>query len=156
MATEKDREAIEELASEPMAFFPHDSNASSDIKCRRLIRRLGVEGYGRFWILCEVLASTNGHALSVESEEDLLVIADALHFRYGSFDEAMVLEDCKTFIDTLLEFGLLQLRDDGKIISKRMSDNSLYFGQQRHNGRKGGRPRKKKTPVEGTENNEIQ
>ena len=98
MTTEKDREAIDELASEPMAFFPHDSNASSDIKCRRLIRRLGVEGYGRWWLLCELLASTNSHALPVNTEEDLLVIADALQFRYGSFDEEMVIEDCKKLL----------------------------------------------------------
>ncbi len=144
MASKKDTEAIEELAKEPLAFFPHDSNASADIKCRRLIRRLGVEGYGRWWLLCELLASANGHAIPIETEEDILIVADALKFDGGSFSEPLVLEDCKKFIDCVLDLGLIRLSDDGKIVSDRMLDNSKYFGQQRHNGRKGGRPRKNK------------
>lgn len=147
MPTKEDQEAIEELSKAPMAFFPHDSNASSDIKCRRLLRRLGAEGYGRWWILCELLASTNDHALPVETDEDILVIADALYFKSGSFDDLIVIDDCKRFIDVLIEFGLVRLTDEGTIVSDRMSDNSRYFGQQKHNGRKGGRPRKKKSSV---------
>lgn len=36
-------------------YFPHDSNAKDDPKCVLLIEQLGMEGYGIFWMLIEVL-----------------------------------------------------------------------------------------------------
>ena len=36
-------------------YFSHDSNAKDDPKCMLLIDQLGLEGYGIFWILIEVL-----------------------------------------------------------------------------------------------------
>ena len=142
-ATEEDRKAIELRAREPMAFFPHDSTAASDIKCRRLLRRFGLEGYGRWWLLCETLAATHGHSLPAETEEDYLILADALRFGGGSFSELQAADDCRQFVQALLEIGLVRKTEDGGIASDRMLDNAAYFGRQRHNGGKGGRPPKK-------------
>lgn len=36
-------------------YFPHDSNAKDDPKCVLLIEQLGLEGYGIYWVLIEVL-----------------------------------------------------------------------------------------------------
>lgn len=36
-------------------YFPHDSNAKDDPKCMLLIEQRGLEGYGTFWILIELL-----------------------------------------------------------------------------------------------------
>ena len=36
-------------------YFPHDSNAKDDPKCVLLIEQLGMEGYGIFWVLIEIL-----------------------------------------------------------------------------------------------------
>ena len=36
-------------------YFKHDSNAKDDPKCVLLIEQLGMEGYGLFWALVEVL-----------------------------------------------------------------------------------------------------
>lgn len=36
-------------------YFSHDSNAKDDPKCMLLIDQLGLEGYGIYWILIEVL-----------------------------------------------------------------------------------------------------
>ncbi len=36
-------------------YFPHDSNAKDDPKCVLLIEQLGLEGYGIYWMLVEVL-----------------------------------------------------------------------------------------------------
>lgn len=36
-------------------YFPHDSNAKDDPKCVLLIEQLGLEGYGIFWMLIEIL-----------------------------------------------------------------------------------------------------
>ena len=36
-------------------YFPHEYNAKDDPKCERLIWEMGMEGYGIFWTLLEVL-----------------------------------------------------------------------------------------------------
>ena len=130
-------------AQEPMTFFSHDSNASQDVKCQRLIHRRGYDGYGRWWRLCEYLAAIKGHRIAFETEEDALILAGVLGFgQSGAFDEYMAIEDCKSFVEELLDIGLLERDEDGFLTNFRMLKNALYFGRQRANGRKGGRPRK--------------
>lgn len=141
MATE-----VERLSDEPMAFFPHDADAANDMKCRKLIRRCGFEGYGRWWRFCELLASTSGHAIPVDTTEDLEILAEVLRFDSGGFgDELVAAEECRFFIETLLEIGLLKRNKDMFVENSRMKNNALYYGQQRANGRKGGRPKKATT-----------
>lgn len=135
-------EAVRSL--EPMAFFPHDSNAAGDIKCRKLVRRFGVEGYGRWWLLCELLAATSGHALPMAEEDDVYVVAEALRFPIASFGDMRAVEDCRAFVEALVEIGLLRVNDAGEVYSQRMMRNGEYFGRQRANGARGGRPRKRK------------
>jgi len=36
-------------------YFSHDSNSKDDPKCALLIEQLGLEGYGIFWVLIEIL-----------------------------------------------------------------------------------------------------
>lgn len=36
-------------------YFSHDSNAKDDPKCLMLIEQLGLEGYGIYWVLVEIL-----------------------------------------------------------------------------------------------------
>ena len=118
-----------------MEWFKHDASAYADIKCRRLLRRLGMAGYGRWWRLCELLAATDGHRLDLSSDEDRELYAEELQF--DSTDE---LAD---FLVTLSEVGLIQMPGDGTIYSDRMLSNALTFGTNRANGRLGGRPKKK-------------
>lgn len=42
-------------------YFSHDSNAKDDPKCMLLIDQLGLEGYGAFWILIEILREQPGY-----------------------------------------------------------------------------------------------
>ena len=122
---------IEMESARPMKYFSHDSNAASDIKCRRLLRRLGMEGYGRWWRLCELLAATDGHKLNIETEEDAEIIAEELH-----------LDGCKELIEylrVLVDVGLILMPGDGFVWSERMLTNAEYFGKKRAAGRKGGR-----------------
>lgn len=142
--------AVAERAREPMAFFSHDSHAASDIKCRRLIRRFGMEGYGRWWLLCELLAAAEGHSLPFGDDEDALILAETLRFSGGgSFDERIALDECRKFVEGLVDIGLLSVTPDGGIESERMTRNAAYFGKNRANGAKGGRPRKKGAETDG-------
>lgn len=131
MATARE---IEAEAARPMKYFSHDSNAAQDIKCRRLLRRLGMEGYGRWWRLCELLAATDGHKLSIETEEDAEIIAEELHL-----DGQHELMD---YLQVLVDVGLIHMPGDGTVWSERMLTNAEYFGKLRANGKRGGRPRK--------------
>ncbi len=135
-------DAVAALAEKPMKFFPHDSNASADIKCQRLIRRMGYEGYGRWWRLCEHLAAIDGHAVPFKTDEDKLILGGVLGFDHNSFEEMITIEETTAFINGLLEIGLVQQSDAGEIYSERMFENSRYFGRKRAAGRMGGRPRK--------------
>lgn len=143
------KQTAEERALEPMAFFPHDSNASGDIRCRKLIRRLGVEGYGRWWLLCELLASTSGHALPMAEEDDAYVVAEALRFDVSGYGDMKAITECREFVEQLVGIGLLRVTGDGEIYSERMMRNGEYFGRQRANGAKGGRPKKREAVVSG-------
>lgn len=137
------REQID-AANESMTFFPHDANASQDEKCQRLIFRRGYEGYGRWWRMCEYLAQVKGHRIPFQTDEDALILATVLGFRLGNaFDDCIAMEDCRLFITDLVDIGLLESDGDGCLINHRMFKNALYFGAQKANGRKGGRPRKK-------------
>lgn len=131
MATQRE---IEKEAARPMKYFSHDSNAAQDIKCRRLLRRLGMEGYGRWWRLCELLAATDGHKLSIETEEDAEIIAEELHL--DGHQELM------QYLRVLVDVGLIHMPGDGYVWSERMLTNAEYFGKLRANGKRGGRPRK--------------
>lgn len=135
---------IDRASQEPMLFFKHDANASQDIKCQRLIHRRGWDGYGRWWRVCEYLAASQDHMIEFQSDEDALILAQVLGFgNGGAFDELMAIEDCKAFVQTLVDVGLLRSDGNGRLYSSRMLDNARYFGRQKVNGRKGGRPRKK-------------
>lgn len=131
MATARE---IEAEAARPMKYFSHDSNAAQDIKCRRLLRRLGMEGYGRWWRLCELLAATDGHKLGIETEEDAEIIAEELHLDGH--------QELTKYLQVLADVGLIRMPGDGYVWSERMLTNAEYFGKLRANGKRGGRPRK--------------
>lgn len=135
--SEQDLREIAECAAGPMAFFPHDSGAADDGACRKLLRRHGFEGYGRFWRICELLASAKGHVLLVSEEDDLMNLAEELRFVDGPFSDLQALEGCKGFIEDLVEMGLLRLTEDGGVASERMDRNATYFGTKRWGARKG-------------------
>lgn len=136
--------SVDDLAAGSMAYFPHDSNAASDIKCQRLIMRRGFDGYGRWWRMCEHLASVKGHAVPFATDEDKLILGQVVGFDSGRFDELATIEETTAFIDDLLSIGLLKTNDDDCLESARMHQNAEYFGKRRAAGRKGGRPRKSK------------
>lgn len=136
-----------ELAADSLSYFPHDSNAANDIKCQRLLMRQGWSGYGRWWRVCELLASNKGHVIPFDCYEDKLILGKALQFGTGgSFDDLLCVEEVAAFVDDLLDMGLLQMTENGCLENPRMHKNALSFGKKRAAGCKGGRPRKNAPP----------
>ena len=123
--------------AKPMVYFSHDANAAQDLKCRRLIRKHGVEGYGRWWLLCEALAAADGHRLPFVSSDDAEVVADII-----MCDP----EEVGGFVSSLAGCGLIDadMLEGGVIVSDRMIRNSIEVGRKRVGGMRGRGPRKKR------------
>ena len=51
-------------------YFSHDSNARNDIKILRLRRSLGLEGYGIYFCLIEMLREQDDYKMSMSSIPD--------------------------------------------------------------------------------------
>ncbi len=120
---------VSELAAKPLRYFPHDADASGDPKCKRLIRRYGVAGYGRLWLLCEALASEQGHGIPLKTDNDAENLAAIIDSESAS--------DAAEFVSFLEEVGLVSCLD-GVLRSRRMDENAEAFGRRRVAGRKGG------------------
>jgi hypothetical protein len=132
-------EEVEKQAARPLPYFSHDSDAASDIKVRRLLKRCGFEGYGRWWRLCELMAQTDGHAVPVSTEEDAEILADEL-----GFDATF---DLMAWLNLVEDVGLIDgdRLGEGEVWSVRMGKNAEFVGRQRaagkRNGKLGGRPK---------------
>ncbi len=120
------------VAMKPMPYFGHDSNAHDDIKCKLLMLRGGVEAYGRWWLLCELLASVNGHRIDYTTDDYRQVVALSLQ---------CTVEQADTFLGWCAELGLInaELFGCGVIVSDRMSHNAQCVAKKIVSGRRGGR-----------------
>ena len=52
-------------------YFSHDSNARNDVKVIKLRRQLGLEGYGLYWCLIEMLRDAPENKLPINSIDDI-------------------------------------------------------------------------------------
>lgn len=52
-------------------YFSHDSNARNDVKIIKLRRQLGLEGYGLYWCLIEMLRETPEYKLHIDTIDDI-------------------------------------------------------------------------------------
>jgi hypothetical protein len=52
-------------------YFSHDSNARNDVKIIKLRRQLGLEGYGLYWCLIEMLRDAPNNKLPVDAIDDI-------------------------------------------------------------------------------------
>lgn len=84
-------------------YFPHDSNAKDDPKCIMLIEELGLEGYGIFWVLLELLRD------QPEYKAPIMMIP-AIARRYNSSAEK--------FKSVILRYGLFQVEDENFFFSE--------------------------------------
>lgn len=89
-------------------YFPHDSNAQHDPKMRALIKKYGVEGYGRYWMIIEMLRDSTGNR--IEDEE----------LNWEALSEAMRIEvvEVKAFVDDCVNKFKLFTQEDGYFYSE--------------------------------------
>ena len=78
-------------------YFSHDSNAKDDPKCVLLIEQLGLEGYGIYWVLVEILREQDEYRYP-------LSLVPAMARRYNTTTEKM-----RTVI---MQYGLFSIEND--------------------------------------------
>ena len=100
-------------------YFSHDSNAKDDPKCMLLIDQLGLEGYGIYWVLVEVLRDQ-------ETLKYPLNLVPILARRYNTTAEKM--------LTVIKKYGLFEVVDDEFFsfsLIKRMEKMSNIIEQKR-------------------------
>ena len=91
-----------EAMHSPVPHVLHDSCAHRDSALRRLVRDGGMEAYGRYWLLVELLTGLPEHQYEVADEVGWEMFAADM-----SRLEATSPDECKTFVGRLAELGLI-------------------------------------------------
>lgn len=101
-------------------YFSHDSNAKDDPKCMLLIDQLGLEGYGIFWVLIEVLRDQPEYSYPLN-------LVPILARRYNTTAEKM--------LATIKNYGLFEFDDENNFFSlslnRRMEKVQIGIEQRR-------------------------
>jgi len=110
-------------------YFSHDSNARFDPKILKLKCKFGLEGYGFYFSILEIMRDACDYMLNIEE-------IDALAYEL-QIEEKKI----KSMIEICIEIGLF-IQENNKIYSKsflnRMEDMNLLRAKRQEAGRKGG------------------
>jgi len=107
-------------------YFSHDANSRNDVKCVKLRREMGMEGYGIFWAIIEVLRESSTYSLPLDSIDDI-----SFHLHVESEKVTKIIRD----------FDLFEIHENhffSTRLCKSMEEyNSLKF-KLKEAGKKGG------------------
>ena len=96
-------------------WFSHDSNAKDDPKCMLLIDQLGLEGYGIYWVLVEILREQPDFSYP-------LALVPAIAKRYGTSAQK---------VETVIRsFGLFGVMDEKFFYSQSLITRVLAFKEK--------------------------
>lgn len=120
---------LAEAVVKPLGWFKHDADAHDDPKLQDLRDMLGMAGYGRYWLLVEVLAGREAHQYAVEDRatgrDRWARLAMELEFDGG-------ITQAKAFVGMLDELGLVDrelLEERGTIAIRRLADNAYEMAE---------------------------
>jgi hypothetical protein len=91
-------------------YFSHDSNARNDLKIVKLRRLLGLEGYGMYWCVIEMLRESNGYELPIDDISDICYELRIEEEKFNKLFECdLITKDKKTFYSKSLKERMLRL-----------------------------------------------
>lgn len=105
-------------------YFPHDSNAKDDPKCVQVIERLGLEGYGIYWMLIETLRDQPDYTYPVAN-------IPALARRYNTTEDKVR--------SIVYDYGLFVVKDDQVFWSESLNRRMQVFNEKRAKRSEAGR-----------------
>ncbi len=104
-------------------YFSHDSNARNDVKIIKLRRQLGLEGYGLYWCLIEMLRDAPNNKLPIDAIDDI----------------AFSLNISKEKIETVINiYGLFTI-DQSNFFSERLIRSMEYYKEVKTKLSEGGK-----------------
>lgn len=114
-------------------YFSHDRDARTDPKIIRIRRKYGMEGYGIYFAMLEMMYSDSGNQLPYTEEM----------FETISFDLRTSV-DIKAFVDNCIEYGLFE--SDGKTywsesMRRRLNEADVRAAAKSEAARKGAQAR---------------
>jgi hypothetical protein len=116
-------------------YFSHDYNARHDPKISALKADYGIEGYGRYWIIIEMLAEQDNYKLKLEGWGIRAIATEC----------QLTAEKMKEFIlDCISEFELFKADDQyfwSESLNRRMKIKDEKLEQKRKAGKKGAKAR---------------
>ena len=118
-------------------YFPHEYTAKDDPKCERLIFKMGMEGYGIFWALLEVLRAQPDYTYPLEN---IPLVA----YKYRTESEKVR--------RVVFDFGLFNVVDDKIFFSNGLIRRMQPMDQRRHKQSEGGKEGAKKRWENGGKN----
>jgi hypothetical protein len=124
-------------------YFSHDSNARSDAKIIKLRRKYGMEGYGIYFALIEMLREDSAHKLLLDSFEDI------------AYDLRVEVEKIQSIVT---EFDLFVV-DNNYFYSPRLSRSMQKYyevkNKRANSGAIGGKKKSQNTQNEEVENSAL-
>jgi|GEM_PF-6069859 hypothetical protein len=126
-------------------YFGHDYNARNDPKCKALMRRYGIAGYGTFWVIVEMMRAEAAFELPY-NQMTIETIADECRID---------VEEADKIVSFCIEVGLLVKDDERSTIwswslkGRMIPNEKKKLGRARGGKNSGGKPKKKaEKPVE--------
>lgn len=119
------------LSNCPISWVKHEAANAGNPYLNQLISVGGMESYGRYWRLVELLSNTNAHAIPREGEQGYRGFQLGLYFNSP--------EEYEAFIATLIDLELVTVGSGGRRGMPLVDESALAIGKARLNGSKGGR-----------------
>lgn len=107
-------------------YFKHDAHARHDPKIKALIKKYNIEGYGRFWIIVEMLRESSNY--KIEDQE----------YVWGSIAEEFKtdISTAKIFINDCIDVFHLFVRDEGFFYSASLLERMIKLDEIRSKRKK--------------------
>lgn len=114
------------MASE-VGYFRHDMNARHDPKIQALIKKYKIEGYGRFWVIIEMMRETKGYKIKEKK------------YIYEALAEQLLctVEEIKKFIKDCIEEFELFVQAEGFFYSESLIERMAVLENIRLGRQKG-------------------
>lgn len=108
-------------------YFSHDANARHDPKIIKMISVYGMEGYGWYWVIIEMLREQDNYKLSIYDQSDIDVIASQ------AYSDS---EKIKKYIGDCVKIFKLFKKSKKYLWSLSLSNRMKKMNEKREKGRK--------------------
>jgi len=108
-------------------YFSHDANARHDPKIIKMISVYGMEGYGWYWVIIEMLREQDNYKLSIYDQSDIDVIASQ------AYSDS---ERIKKYIGDCVKIFKLFKKSKKYLWSLSLSNRMKKMNEKREKGRK--------------------